>query len=341
MGKISSLMMGLHYSGKYMTIKKIALIGAGQLGSRHLQGLAKAETKLAIEVVEPSSTARTAASERFSEIPCHHDIELYKNIGQLSDELDLVIIATNSDVRARVVRELLSKKKVNNLVLEKVLFQKVEDYLDISERLIQNNVNAWVNHARRSLPFYHKIKCMFKKGDTINLSVTGGGWGLACNGLHFIDLISFLVENEELSVFGDLLDPEIIEAKRTGFKEVTGVLTGNLGPHKFSIHCQEALSPVIITLFSSEVHFKINESMGVYEIATRKGGWKWETHQEKIVVFQSDLTTAVARELLNNGSCELPSYQSAQNLHIPFIKMIQHHINTSGSALLLDHCPIT
>ncbi len=34
-------------------MSKIAIIGAGQLGSRHLQGLAKSDIKISIEVVEP------------------------------------------------------------------------------------------------------------------------------------------------------------------------------------------------------------------------------------------------------------------------------------------------
>ena len=34
-------------------IYKIALIGAGQLGSRHLQALANSSLKISIEVVEP------------------------------------------------------------------------------------------------------------------------------------------------------------------------------------------------------------------------------------------------------------------------------------------------
>ncbi len=47
---------------------KIALIGAGQLGSRHLQALAKINLEISIEVVEPNTQASEVAKQRFNEI---------------------------------------------------------------------------------------------------------------------------------------------------------------------------------------------------------------------------------------------------------------------------------
>ena len=49
-------------------IKKIAIIGAGQLGSRHLQGLAQCNFDISIEVVEPYDLSRETAKKRYEEI---------------------------------------------------------------------------------------------------------------------------------------------------------------------------------------------------------------------------------------------------------------------------------
>ena len=49
-------------------MNRIVLIGAGQLGSRHLQGLAKCKLPISIEVVEKSNSAINTAKERFEEI---------------------------------------------------------------------------------------------------------------------------------------------------------------------------------------------------------------------------------------------------------------------------------
>ena len=45
-------------------MKKIVIIGAGQLGSRHLQGIAQSSFDIAIEVIEPYETSRETAKVR-------------------------------------------------------------------------------------------------------------------------------------------------------------------------------------------------------------------------------------------------------------------------------------
>ena len=85
--------------------KKIAIIGAGQLGSRHLQGACKSSIKVDIEVVDPSESAIEIARERFYEVDNRTNvinIKFFESIEQLSDTLDLVIVATTSGVRFQV-----------------------------------------------------------------------------------------------------------------------------------------------------------------------------------------------------------------------------------------------
>ena len=52
---------------------KIAIVGAGNIGSRHLQALAKVNYNLAITVIDPSNEALKLANERYNEVsnnPC-------------------------------------------------------------------------------------------------------------------------------------------------------------------------------------------------------------------------------------------------------------------------------
>ena len=119
-------------------MSKVALIGAGQLGSRHLQGLAKSSIEFSIEVVEPFQKSREVAKQRYEEIetnPKVKSIDFFESIDQLSSKIEIVIIATNADVRSKIVKELLLKKSVKNLILEKVLFQTVEEYHDVEKLL--------------------------------------------------------------------------------------------------------------------------------------------------------------------------------------------------------------
>jgi saccharopine dehydrogenase-like NADP-dependent oxidoreductase len=45
----------------------IVIIGAGHLGSRHLQALAHLEEQAFVQVIDPSEDSRTIAEKRFKE----------------------------------------------------------------------------------------------------------------------------------------------------------------------------------------------------------------------------------------------------------------------------------
>ena len=56
-------------------MKNIVLIGAGKLGSRHLQALAKLSISATIYVIDLNSNAIEVAKERFHEIPYNPNIK--------------------------------------------------------------------------------------------------------------------------------------------------------------------------------------------------------------------------------------------------------------------------
>ena len=324
-------------------MKKIALIGAGQLGSRHLQGIAKSDLSVSIEIVEPFEGSRETAKHRFEEMPTNENInkiDFYSDISQLSSELDLVIIATNADVRFKVVKELLENKKVKNLVLEKVLFQKIEDYKKIDELLKKENVNCWVNHPRRMYPFYGSLKKELAECKKIHFNVSGGAWGLGCNGLHFLDCFSFLSNSQNLKLNSNLLEKELFETKRVGFKEFNGVINGKVGKNTFCINCFDTdISPIQLNISSDKLNILIDESKGWYRIAKKSDNWEQEEGNEKIIYFQSELTNILLSDIFND-SCELPSYDEAMKLHINYLELLIDHVN-SFSETKYDFCPIT
>lgn len=324
-------------------MNKIVLIGAGQLGSRHLQGLAKSNVEIAIEVVEPFMQARKVAQERYEEIaynPKINSIEFFDSIDALSDTLDVVIIATNADVRSEVIKELLTKKTVKNLILEKVLFQRLEEYVEVKELLDKTSIKCWVNHPRRSFPFYQALKNEIKDSEQISYMVQGGTWGLGCNGLHFIDHLSFLSDNTELSIDNDFLHPHIYESKRANHVEFNGLLKGRVGNHIFSLYSAKEYAPAILTITTNTLTAFIDEANGYTRIARKSNDWKWEESQQKIVYFQSELTNILIENILTERSCTLPTYDEAMRLHIPFLKALLSHME-SVDGEVLSLCPIT
>ena len=86
--------------------KKIAIIGAGQLGSRHLQGLTKINQAIDITVIEPNPDALNLAKNRYEEMPVNplvRSVSYVSSLKSISQDLDLAIIATNANVRRKVI----------------------------------------------------------------------------------------------------------------------------------------------------------------------------------------------------------------------------------------------
>ena len=319
------------------------MIGAGQLGSRYLQGLAKSNLDIAIEVVEPFEQSRSVAKERYEEMEENSNIshiDFFESIDSLSNGLDVVIVSTNADVRAKVVKELLSKKSVSYLVLEKVLFQTLDEYREIEKLLQDTDTKCWVNHPRRMYPFYKNLKDEFENAEQVNYVVQGGAWGMGCNSLHFLDHLAFLTGSLDLKINDELLYPHVYEAKRSGFVEFNGVLNGVLGNNTFSLYCAETYVPTTITITTDTLTMCIDESNGYVRVSRESNDWKWEEIDEKIVYFQSELSHILVEQLLENGDCDLPTYGEAMNLHIPFIEVLLVHLGTIKGKTF-DLCPIT
>lgn len=324
-------------------MKKTAIIGAGQLGSRHLQGIAQSNFDISIEVVEPFKKSRETAKERYREIENNNhvkDIQFFDSIQKLSNSLDLVIVATGSDVRRKVVTELLESKNVDNLILEKVLFQTIEEYTSIAQLLENTNTKCWVNHPRRMFPVYKELKLQLKDATQISYNFQGGNWGLGCNALHFIDHLSYLSDSSNLSLENKYLENKIYESKRKGFVEFNGLLTGKIANHTFSLYSNAQETASIFSIVSDVLIANIDENNGEINIATKENKWKWEHKKEKIVYFQSELSNLLIEDILINNKCYLPTYKEAMNLHVPFIKCLLNHMeNVTGQKHKL--CPIT
>ena len=68
--------------------KRIALIGCGNIGSRHLQALVKLPFLTEINVVEPSKNAQHIGLERLNQVKFDkkkHDIFWYSSINELKN----------------------------------------------------------------------------------------------------------------------------------------------------------------------------------------------------------------------------------------------------------------
>lgn len=330
-------------------MKKIALIGAGELGSRHLQSLAKCDFSVSLQVVDPSKKSLETSQKRFLEIPENHfieKIEFINSIEELDGELDLVIVATSANVRLKILQDLLINhhKKVQNIILEKVLFQSVEDLQTAAEILNSHKVKSWVNCPKRSTESVKCIKDMISAESQdsrfIECNVEGSNWGLLCNSIHFIDMMAFIIDSSDYQIGTEHLIKKIHQSKRAGFIEMFGTLDIHFPDKaKLTLTSNESEQISFLTSFETK-NFSIvlDEKAGKLKILNKTSGKSEELLFRNL--FQSEMTSKVARTILFEGKSELTKFEESAELHTPFLStLISVYKALSNSTS--DSIPIT
>lgn len=319
------------------------MVGTGNLGRRHLQGLLSMRQPSNLVAVDPSCDNLKLAEETVAatEFDAPHRVSYLRSLDELEFSPQLAVVATTASHREAVTCELL-QKGTRIFILEKILFQSQGALERVGQELKQSSARAWVNCPRRLYDPYIRLRNAVGSGP-LSLSVRGGAWGLGCNGIHYLDLFAFLTGQSELSLNTECLDKELSPSKRVGHYEFTGTLSGysrDGGQLSLSSY-QNSDLPFMVSLEGPEVRATIREGYdgtGLFEVSFSSTGWESETWSHKFP-FQSELTGGLAEELLDTGSCGLTSYPESSKLHRALLGGFVEHLRRLGKDE--DECRIT
>jgi len=316
-------------------IHNVWVVGAGGIGSRHLQALKNVRFPLSIIVVDPSQQSLHVAKERYdstSKGSSDHKIEYRNKISKTKkDNIDIAIVATCSDIRATVIKELLRYHDLKYLILEKILFNNKGDYSEIDKIINKKGIKTWVNCPMRMMPAYQKIEEYFKN-KRITYVVTGSKYGLVTNAIHYLDHAAYLSGTTEFEINTAGLDPKPIPSKRKGFLELNGALTANFNNvSDASLTCYpEGNAPVIVEIHSNNARYIGRESEGKTWLAKADNNWQWE-ELEAPIPFQSQLTATLVEQILNTGKCDLTPYSKSKKIHLQMLEPLLKFINKNLS----------
>lgn len=321
-----------------MDKKNIAIIGIGSLGRRHLEATMNVKQEANIYCIDANKEAEKIC-KMFSDTK-DKKVFFSTNISDLPEKIEALIIATSSNVRRYVFEEAVKYSRIKYIIFEKVLFQKVEDYYAVKEILEANKIKAWVNCARREWLSYQELKKKIDKCNSFEVHIAGGEWGLACNGIHMLDLINYF-DSEQVNVLNRLaLSSDIVDSKRCGYKEIFGTLEGAGDRCKaFSISCYENCSmPLTIEIIGNKFKCRIIEGQRVIQYASAENEWKEQSDSFEIF-YQSQLTDKVINNLFENGKCNLTEYNVSMQNHLMYIEPLLNYFEEKG--LEKGICPIT
>lgn len=290
-------------------MRNILLIGAGQLGSRHLQGLSGSRNELNIVVVDLSLESLHLSRQRWNQCDrgWRHQCQFVTEIPRGISEFDIAIVSTGSRGRVDLVRKLRRDLKIEYWVIEKIPCQSVAELNALVEMLTFAS-GAWVNFPRRLMALHKQLKDKLG-GGPISMNYSSGYPELAGNILHFIDLVSWYcgteLEQIDTSGMGDHWFP----AKRPGYFEVDGLMRVSFLDGSKLTYSESATEP------SGQEMFYIEDSEGRSWSVSETDGFAASSDEmlPGELELQSTLTGKVVDQMLEHGDCDLTPLVDCQH----------------------------
>jgi predicted dehydrogenase len=208
----------------YKTPYNVMIVGMGNIGFRHLQAIVGTNMNISLHLVEINEY-NINSCESYLKNNNISEYKVYSNIKEINNvsTFDIIILSTCSNIRLKLIEDISNNssiEKINNLVLEKIIFTNY-DYFNEMENLLSDKIN--LKNIYCSSDWYNRFN--FKEiSQKINLSkskihIKGNNWGLGCNSIHGIMCLLKIFDNFELKT----KDIKIVDAKRDGFKELKGI----------------------------------------------------------------------------------------------------------------------
>ena len=200
---------------------KILLVGLGNIGIRHLEGILAVKKKLVIYIFDRNEIKYLDIANYLKNKKTKHTIIYVKNILDLKT-IDLLILATDSLNRLNILEKIIKCTKIKSILLEKVVFLDSTSFNKAIKLIKLHKIKAWVNCIRREVSFYNKLKNNLKKSK-FKIHYTGYKWGLASNLIHFIDLFFYFSISKNISYFTKFNNKKYI-TKRSNYHDIHGLI---------------------------------------------------------------------------------------------------------------------
>jgi hypothetical protein len=322
--------------------KKIALIGCGNIGSRHLQALVKLPFSTEISIVEPNKSAQRIGVERLNQIKINkkkQNIFWYSSINELKNKFDVVIIATTAKDRVKMINRLL-KMGNTRFLIEKIVCQSLSEYNILLKNIKKNHAKGWVNTNMPYFKAYQNIKKYFKNSKRIHISLTTAGhYGLGTNAIHYLDFFCWFTNDYKITLDGKFLFNRLFPNKRDEkLVEFAGILSGiNKDGSTITLNfIPNADLPLILNIYGdNNKHLIIDEvAQKTWNILDKKFNFSY-TYEHT-----STLTTKIISDIIKKDDCKLTSIENSFYIHKELFRVFNDHIKK------ITHerkkiCPIT
>jgi hypothetical protein len=300
--------------------KKVLLVGAGNLGTRYLQGLKISPYIDSIYIYDISLDAANKAIKVFNQTASNFSPNIYliSDLGEVPKKLDLVILSTNSFGRHKLIKNIKKYAVVNSWILEKILSTNLYGLKQIKE-LLDDSKFAWVNHWMRIPTYFNDLKNSLSSSEPIHIQVIGGNWGLACNATHFMDFAQWLSSDQIKKVENYSLD-KWFESKRHSYYDLNGNINFTFR-YGSTLYLESKAN-------EASLKIKIQQKDANFEVFFNDNLIKVNSKNKTInysFPYQSLLTAPIVEDIFFKRNPKIPRINETINNHKILLNLLKKH----------------
>ena len=309
----------------------ILIVGFGNMGCRHAQSLAKSKRNKFF-VIENNAANIEYYSKKVG--IDSKELNIIENISTNLSYIDVAIVATPARPRLEISKKLV-ESGIKHILLEKVVFQSVNQFLEFEKLLGERDSLAYCNFVSRYYPNYVEIKSSIGSGHQVIMTVIGGDFDIGCNALHYIDLFEYLTGSESILVDSSLECTDQLHKRGSEYRELRGKLdfASKNGDRLFISANPLIATGVVVNIYASDsIHILSHTPAIHHQVSTNLQPTKVKEYK---VVNTSELTSIIVDDMIG-GRCLLPTVSQTRNAHEQLFRAANPVFSITN-----DLCPIT
>lgn len=285
---------------------KVAIIGVGRMGQRHLEVVRLLGYQI-IGVSDISAKNLSDTANKFSLDPSQLHLDPHTLISYAKP--DCVIIATTADSHCELVCA-AAQAGAKFILVEKPMATSLSDCQKMIDVCNKAGARLSVNHQMQFLDQYITPKMMLKSkeyGGLSSMTVTAGNFGMAMNGLHYIEAFRFMSEEEPKYVSAWFSAEKLANPRGAQFEDKAGCLrvVTPKGVRLYIDASQDQGNGVLVTYAGRNGIIQVNELSGELTAFARTSDYIGEpttryglpSAYEKLVIPPVELIDSTANVL--------------------------------------------
>lgn len=272
----------------------IGIVGVGNIGMRYLQGIRSSWPEASLWLVE--------RDERLNELKDMDlgDVRLCSSVAGINQPLDLIVVATSSGPRLSLYKQCLALSP-RYVILDKYLFSSPGEFDEcLALGRVPTFVNQWMHGSGT-------FDCLFENGAT-TVEVAGSGWGLACNSVHWIDVLKRHMKIKHLQVGSETAVREIVPSKRDGYEEIVGELVFEDTDSDKSFRLVDQNDGSIVNM----LRITVDDQVYTFDYSNILLGDQVLSH----FPYFSTLIGGIVGDIIETGRSSLPSLEESISQHL-------------------------